>query len=189
MIAALLFALTVPVAAPAPVSASPGDPALFDAATGYRIAAYRGVIPAAPPDVERIDDGEAAKRHDGGHTLFIDLTPARGAVRDAATGEWRLAEPHETIPGAHWFPEAGRGPADAAIDRWFAGGISRLTKGSHRRPIVAFCLADCWMSWNAAWKLRRLGYRAVAWYANGIDGWRDLGRPLVPATPEGTSRR
>jgi hypothetical protein len=23
----------------------------------------------------------------------------------------------------------------------------------------------------------------VRWFAEGVDGWRDLGRPLVPITP------
>jgi PQQ-dependent catabolism-associated CXXCW motif protein len=173
MFAALLLAL-----------AAPADAASFDPATGYRIAAYRGVVPAPPPGVPRLDDRQAAEKHDRGKALFVDFTPATGAVHDTDTGVWRLAEPHDTIPGAHWFPEAGRGPPDPTIERWLANGLHRLTRGSRRHPIVAFCLADCWMSWNASWKIRRLGYTHVAWYANGIDGWKDLGRPLVPATPE-----
>jgi len=26
-----------------------------------------------------------------------------------------------------------------------------------RRTLIVFCLADCWMSWNAAWRLSRIG--------------------------------
>ncbi|QJU60908.1 rhodanese [Sphingomonas sp. AP4-R1] len=171
--------------APAPPAApAPRDPALFDPATGYRITAYRGVVPARPPGIARIGTAEASRRLADGRTLFIDVTPARGAVHDAETGEWRLSEPHETIPGAHWFPEAGRGTPDPAIDRWFERGLHRLSRGSRRSPIVVFCLADCWMSWNAGWKLRRLGYRTVAWYADGLDGWRETNRPLVGARPD-----
>lgn len=173
MIVALLLAL-----------AAPAEAALFDPQTGYRIAAYRGVVPAPPPGVVRLDDGEAAQAQGEGRALFIDVTPAAGAVRDETTGVWRLAEPHDTIPGAHWFPEAGRGPANPPIDRWFADGLRRLTGHRRHRPVIMFCLADCWMSWNASWKLRRLGYDHVRWYANGIDGWREAGRPLVPAQPE-----
>ena len=140
MIVALLLAL-----------AAPGDAALFDPVTGYRIASYRGVIHEAPPGIHRLSDADAVRAHAGGKALFIDLTPAPGASRDPATGAWHLAEGHDTISGAHWFPNAGRGDADAATDRWLARGIARLTHGSRRRPIVAFCLADCWMSWNASW--------------------------------------
>lgn len=173
MIAALLLAL-----------ATPADPALFDPATGYRISAYRGVIPAPPPGIARIEDAEAARLAEDGRTLFLDFTPAPGAIRDPVSGAWTLAEPHETIPGAHWFPEAGRGPPNPAIDGWLAKGVRRLTHGAKRMPIVAFCLADCWMSWNASWKIRQLGYRDVAWYANGIDGWKEMGLPLSTRPPE-----
>lgn len=173
MIVALLFAL-----------AGPGDAALFDPVTGYRIASYRGVIHEAPPGVRRLSDADAARAHARGGALFLDFTPAPGAMRDPATGAWRLAEAHDTIPGAHWFPNAGRGDADPVIDAWLARGIARLTHGSHRDPIVAFCLADCWMSWNASWKIRQLGYRDVAWYANGIDGWKEMGLPLSTRPPE-----
>lgn len=175
MIAVLLLALAAPTRA---------EPALFDPVTGYRIAAYRGVVPGPPPGVRRIGDGGALSAFRKGRALFVDVTPAPGAVRDGVTGDWRLAEPHATIPGAHWFPEAGRGPPDAAIDPWFADGVRRLTRGSRRRPIVIFCLADCWMSWNGAWKLRRLGYADVTWYANGVDGWTEISQPLSPARPE-----
>lgn len=174
MIAALLLML-----------AAPADRALFDPQTGYRVAAYRGVIPAPPPGVSRIENAEAARLFDEGKTLFLDFTPAPGAVRDAQTGTWHLAVLHDTIPGARWFPEAGRGPPNPAIDRWLADGVRGLTYHRKRQPIVAFCLADCWMSWNASWKLARLGYRHVLWYANGIDGWRDMGRERIAASPEG----
>jgi PQQ-dependent catabolism-associated CXXCW motif protein len=50
--------------------------------------------------------------------------------------------------------------------------------------IVTFCLADCWMSWNAARRLRSLGYANVWWLAEGTDGWRELGLPLVDTVPE-----
>ena len=166
------------------MAAAPSEPALFDSVTGYRIASYRGVIPAPPPGVRRVDDAQAVLAHDDGKALFVDFTPAAGAVRDPESGSWRLAEAHDSIPGAHWFPEAGRGQADPAIDRWLADRLKRLTHGSRRPPIVAFCLADCWMSWNGGWKIRRLGYAHVAWYANGIDGWKEIGRPLAPIMPE-----
>ena len=70
------------------------------------------------------------------------------------------------------------------IGPWFEQGVFRLTHGRRDRMIVTFCLDDCWMSWNAAKRLHALGYTNVWWLAEGTDGWRDLGRPLVEATPE-----
>ncbi len=155
----------------------------FDPVSGYRIAHYRAVVPAAPPGVPRIDAQAVAQLASRGDAILVDVAPAEGGVRDPNTGEWRLARPAMTIAGAAWFPEAGRGHPDPAIDRWFADGIARLHRRHPGRAIVVFCLADCWMSWNAALRLSRGGYRRVLWFAEGADGWRDIGRPLVPARP------
>ena len=47
-----------------------------------------------------------------------------------------------------------------------------------------YCLADCWMSWNAAKRALKIGYSNVAWYRDGTDGWLAAGLPLQEATPE-----
>jgi hypothetical protein len=36
-----------------------------------------------------------------------------------------------------------------------------------RHTLIVFCLADCWMRRNAAWRLSRVGYRDVRWFAEG----------------------
>jgi PQQ-dependent catabolism-associated CXXCW motif protein len=156
---------------------------LFNA-DGYRIAHYRGPTRQPPEGVGRIAPAAAAQLRPGIDALFIDVLPAEGAVRES-DGRWRLARPHETIPGAHWFPESGRGDLAPGIERWFLDGVARLSHGKRDRPLVVFCLADCWMSWNAARRLRAHGYTKIWWLAEGTDGWRDLKRPLAPATPVG----
>jgi PQQ-dependent catabolism-associated CXXCW motif protein len=50
--------------------------------------------------------------------------------------------------------------------------------------VVLYCLADCWMSWNAAKRALAIGYSNVAWYREGTDGWVAAGLPLEEATPE-----
>ncbi|UVO49282.1 rhodanese [Sphingomonas sp. SUN019] len=162
---------------------APGVDEVFDPATGYRIAQYRGVVPAAPPGVPRVDARAVADLVDRGDAILIDVVPAEGGVRDPATGDWRLARSAVSIPGATWFPEAGRGQPDPAIARGFADGVARLRRDHPSGAIVVFCLSDCWMGWNAAWRLSRAGYRRVLWFADGADGWRDIGRPLVPVIP------
>lgn len=156
--------------------------ALFDAA-GYRIVHYRAPVDRAPEGTSRIAPAAAARLRPDVDALFVDVTPAEGAVRDAV-GQWRLAQPHDSIPGAHWYPEAGRGVLAPGIGDWFGRGMARLTAKRRDRMIVIFCLADCWMSWNAAKRLRTWGYRNIWWLAEGSDGWRDLDLPLAPARPE-----
>lgn len=156
----------------------------FDPDSGYRISHYRSVIPGPPEGVRKINVQEALQLHRRRGALFIDVTPAEGGRRNEMTGVWALAEAHQTIPRAHWFPEAGRGQIETAIESRFLGGVARLYHGRRRRPIVVFCLADCWMSWNAALRLRRAGYRDVRWLADGVDGWREKGLMLEDADPE-----
>ena len=165
----MMLALLMTLAA---ATAQPASDADFDPDTGYRIAHYRGVIPHPPEGISHIAVDEVAKLH----AVLIDVTPAEGAVRDPTTGRWRLAEPHQSIPGAHWFPEAGRGRLEPDIERWFLSGVERLAGRHPDKPIVVFCLADCWMSWNASLRLRRAGFPHVRWFAEGIDGWRESGR-------------
>lgn len=155
----------------------------FDPATGYRITHYRAVVPDAPEGVPRLSttDTIALLRS---KAILVDVTPAEGGVRDPATGKWRLATPHETIPGAHWFPEAGRGELADGIEPWFLVGVRRLAARHPGRPIIVFCLADCWMSWNASLRLHRAGVRNIRWFADGADGWREAGRKLVVARPD-----
>ena len=160
--------------------AAPGDDALFGA-HGYRvdIRPQQGDRDGGdPPDPVTV----ALLRPDI-DAILIDVLPAEGGHREA-DGRWRLARERPSIPGAHWFPEAGRGDLSPAIDRWFQEGLARLTGGARDRMIITFCLADCWMGWNAARRLRALGYTNIWWLAEGTDGWRDLGRPLINARPE-----
>lgn len=161
-----------------------GDAASFDPVQGYRVAHYRGVVPAPPEGVLRISKEQAARSWRSGGAILIDVNPAEGGVRDPATGRWALAEPHGSIPGAHWFPEAGRGVLAQGIGDWFLKGVARLHRARPKAPILVFCQADCWMSWNAALRLHRAGYRDVRWFADGMDGWRELGLPTIHARPE-----
>jgi rhodanese-related sulfurtransferase len=43
------------------------------------------------------------------------------------------------------------------------------------------------MSWNAAKRALALGYKNVAWYPDGTDGWEAAGLPLQEAKPEPAS--
>ena len=178
----ILLAAAPPPAVPAPTASPRAASAPFDAA-GFRNGAYRAPVPAPPSGVPRIDAAATARLVDRGGAILIDVMPAEGGRR-MPDGSWRLARPHDSLPGAHWFPEAGRAPIDPAIERWFLAGVDRLARAHPRRPLIVYCLADCWMSWNAARRLARAGRRNLYWFAEGGDGWRDLGRPLVPARPE-----
>ncbi|MCP1469727.1 PQQ-dependent catabolism-associated CXXCW motif protein [Sphingobium sp. OAS761] len=166
-----------------PASQAQAEEPLFNA-QGYRAAHYRGPTLRPPGGVTRIAPAAAAQLQPDRDALFIDVMPAEGGRRDS-DGRWRLTAVRESIPGAHWFPESGRGEPDPEIVAGFSRGLARLTRGRRGKPLIVFCRADCWMSWNAAKRLRAMGYDTVWWLAEGTDGWRDLGLPLSVAIPEG----
>jgi PQQ-dependent catabolism-associated CXXCW motif protein len=50
--------------------------------------------------------------------------------------------------------------------------------------LVIYCLADCWMFWNAAKRALAYGYANVAWYPEGTDGWECAMLMTSEAQPE-----
>jgi len=176
-LALALLGAAPPAGAEEPRAEQP--PALFDAA-GYRIARYRSPIREDPHPAPRLALAAALDLVPGRDALFIDVMPVESGVRDPATGRWTIHQPHRTIPGAEWHPEAGRMPADA--DLWRALETT-ARKAGPRRPVILFCREDCWMSWNAARRLAALGLANVWWLAEGTDGWHGAGRALAEARP------
>lgn len=169
----MMAAMLVAAAGAAEWRASP----LHDPISLYRIDRPRSPVPGPPEGVAAIDTAAVARL--GARVLLIDVSPVEDGRRDVGTGRWTLRAPARSLPGAIWFPEAGRVPGTAAIIDEFTASVPRLAAG---RPIVVFCLADCWMSWNAALRLHRMGL-PVQWYGAGRDGWSAAGRPLVAVEP------
>lgn len=155
---------------------------LFDS-EGYRSARYRAPVDLPPFPAVPITLAKALRLRAGVDALFIDVLPAEGGVRDAATGQWTLGVQHDTIPGAAWHPEAGRGEPDPLLWRGLRDAVQTARARRPALPVVVFCRSDCWMSWNAARRLAREGFSEVYWLAEGIEGWHQAGRVLVRAEP------
>ncbi len=164
-------------------SAAGQDEATFDPATGYRIAHYRAAVPETVPGGTRVDldKTDALIKHGA---VLLDVMPSEGAGADPATGQWRLSRPHQTIPGATWLPDVGRGKLSAGFDSYLKTNIEQLTKSDKAKPIIVFCQSDCWMAWNAVQRIAALGYSSISWFPEGTDGWVEWGdRKLVPVEP------
>lgn len=153
----------------------------LDPASGYRVQNYRAPVTLPVEGGRRVGLPEVDRLKGEGAAL-VDVMPQRGGYHPE-TGLWRLVDRRETIPGAVWLPEVGRGTLDARLAAYFAGSLARLTHGDKGRPLVFFCMADCWMSWNAVKRAAALGYGRAYWFADGTDGWREADRPLEQADP------
>lgn len=159
------------------------EPAEFDAVTGYRISRYQAPVPEEVPGAKRVQFEDVERIVKERSAILIDVMATDGAGVDSETGRWQLRRPRKNIPGSHWLADVGRGKPGAALEHYFTSNLERLTGGDKARAIVIYCLADCWMGWNAAKRAATYGYTAVQWYPEGSDGWRDWDGTLADAEP------
>jgi PQQ-dependent catabolism-associated CXXCW motif protein len=134
------------------------------------------------PGVIGTDEAETIWRSHS--ASFVDVLPRAPRPRDLPEGTLWRDKPRPNIPGGIWSPDTGYGELAPRIAGYLSKGLEKATNGDRARTLVVYCLADCWMSWNAAERALSLGYSDVAWYPEGTDGWLAAGIPLEDATPE-----
>ncbi|MFG1382078.1 PQQ-dependent catabolism-associated CXXCW motif protein [Xanthobacter versatilis] len=149
----------------------------------YRLEAYRAPTPATLAGAKVLDTDAAAELWRAGTAAFIDVLPRPPRPAGLPVGTVWRDPPHDSIPGAMWLPNVGFGALNADTEAYFRAGLDAASRGDVNAPLVIFCQRQCWMSWNAAKRALEDGYRNVAWFPEGTDGWSQAGLPLVPATP------
>jgi PQQ-dependent catabolism-associated CXXCW motif protein len=150
----------------------------------YRLEEYRAPVPATLRGARVIGTDEAATLWRSHAATFVDVLPRPPRPRDLpAATVWR-DKPRANIPGSIWLPDTGYGELAPRMSGYFSNGLEKAAGGDRARMLVIYCLADCWMSWNAARRALALGYSNVAWYPEGTDGWLTAGLPVQDATPE-----
>lgn len=150
---------------------------------GFRGEPYKAPVPATLAGAQVID-GPAAIALQGQGVPFIDAFPRiRRPEGLPADTIWR-EPPHDTIPGAIWLWDTGYEALAPAEQARLETGLADATGNDKAAPVVIFCRADCWMSWNAAKRAVQMGYTAVSWFPQGTDGWLAAGgADLVRAEP------
>ncbi|MDA9404282.1 PQQ-dependent catabolism-associated CXXCW motif protein [Bradyrhizobium sp. CCBAU 45389] len=151
---------------------------------GYRTDNYRAPVPATLVGARVLTtaDAEAIWREKSG--AFIDVMPRPPKPKNLPEGTvWRDA-PRRNIPGSLWLPDTGYGHLPSAMDDYLQLGLARASRGDKAALLVIYCLADCWMSWNAAKRALAYGYSNIAWYPDGTDGWERAKLPTEEAQPE-----
>ncbi|MFK8081433.1 MAG: rhodanese-like domain-containing protein [Granulosicoccus sp.] len=154
-----------------------------DQTTGFRMERYRAPVPLDIPDATTLDTPAAMTLHAQGTAVFIDVYPPKGLGPDPLDGHWVITEQRQSIPGAVWLPEVGRGSLQPEALEYFSRNLNRLTEGNRQRALVFFCTADCWQSWNATRRASALGYTSVHWFPLGSDGWLENDQTLSPVYP------
>jgi len=164
-------------------SAAAGEKPPVAEPADYRLDNYRAPTPATVAGGQAITTEEAAALWRGHQATFIDVLPApRRPENLPADALWKPVA-RRNIPGSLWLPETGRGALSPALERYFSGTLAAATGGDPQGALVFYCLADCWMSWNAAKRAAAQGYRRVYWYRDGTDGWEAAQLPMAEASP------
>ena len=154
-----------------------------DQSTGFRMERYRAPVPEDLPGGITLDNPGVLALHASGEALFIDVYPPKGLGPDPLDGHWVISETRDSIPGAIWLPEVGRGSLQADAIDYFSRNLNRLTQADKTAALVFFCTSDCWQSWNAARRALQLGYSNIYWYPLGSDGWHEAGQSLTRVYP------
>ncbi len=179
-LALCLTLLTSSAMAETSAEAMARKPSLFHPETGYRIDRQRAPTPDDVPGAQLIS---AAEVHAMPKAIRIDVFGAAQSRYDELDGTWLVSEARMSLPGAVWLPEVGRGTLTDTIQQYFADNLEKLTEGEQDHPIIFFCVADCWMSWNATRRAGTLGYTNLHWFRDGTDGWLDENYRLTQTNP------
>ena len=171
--AVLVFLAAFAAGARAQGAAGPADEARdYGVAVGanLRLGDHASPTPVSIPGARLVSTADLRAALDGppeSRPLVFDVLGGTG---------------HDSIPGAIWLADAGRGSSfEDEIQALLGRTLELLTRGNRARPMVFLCASPrCWLSYNAALRAVRLGYTAVGWYRGGIDAWVAAGGDTAP---------
>ncbi len=150
----------------------------------YRLEEYRKPVPATLQGAKVLTGAEASALWTAGTAVFIDVYPyAPKPDNLPASTVWREPK-HFTVENAHWLANTGYGVLSAETEAYFKTHLEKLSGGDKAKPLVFFCLRNCWMSWNASKRAMTYGYTNVNWFSEGTDAWQEIGQPVTEARPE-----
>ena len=178
--------LRAAVLAAATVAAGPASAQPVAEPSEYREDPYRAPVPATLSGATVVDDDAAYALWKTGRVAFVDVFPQAPKPANLPEGTIWRDKPRISIPGAIWVPNVGYGRIAPETEAYFRRGLDLATGGDPDHPVVFFCLAECWMSWNAAKRALEYGLTNVFWYPEGTDGWAFFEFPMeeVPRQPE-----
>jgi PQQ-dependent catabolism-associated CXXCW motif protein len=150
----------------------------------YRTSNYRAQVPATVDGKPALTTAQAAKLWRDHAAIFIDTLPQPPKPATLPAGTIWHRKTRDDIPGSIWLPDTGYGQLPSIMETWFEANLRQATAGDQNRHLVFYCLANCWMSWNAAKRAMALGYTHADWYAGGTDEWEAHHLPLEPREPQ-----
>jgi sulfur-oxidizing protein SoxY len=180
------FAQSFPVPAPAAPSSAAAQPAPATSVPepeDFWTGPVNGPVPATLSGGTVIRAADVAAMLKQRQAVIVDVSNSPARPEKLAPQAVWLPPPHPVIPGSMWVAGAGAGAVDPATERLYRQRLAEATENNLDRPVVVYCHERCWLSWNAAKRAIRYGYRNVYWFPDGIEGWRAAGfaTATVPA--------
>lgn len=162
---------------------SAGEECVPNEPADYRTADFRAPVPCTLAGATVVSTEALRVRIEREPMLLIDVLPSPRRPEGLPAGTPWLPPIRRNIPGTVWLPNTGFGELPIEEERYLRANLEQLTRGDRSRSIVFYCLADCWMSWNAARRALEWGYTSVSWYPDGTDAWEAAGLPLEESIP------
>lgn len=166
------------------VASAPLKAAEVEEPQDYRTDNYRAPTPATVNGEKGLSTEEAHALWSAGQAVFVDVLPHPPRPANLPPGTVFHEKIRTDIPHSIWLPDTGYGGLAPPTEAYLRHGLQQATQGHPDRPLVFYCLQQCWMSWNAAKRAMSLGYTHVFWYPDGTDGWAKAGFPLELRVPE-----
>lgn len=146
---------------------------------GYRLLRYRSPTPRQHEQAITLSTAELVN-------LLKQTPPA--ALLDVQPLVWKdgffiQKKPRLHIPGSRWVPNVGQGELEESWADYFQQNLQEITQGRLDYPLVIYCTADCWMSWNAIKRAKEWGYSQLYWYRDGSDGWQEADLDTAEGVP------
>lgn len=135
---------------------------------------YGGMTPMTATDVTVLDRAGVEGKLKDVKTVLINALP--GKPSDKLSG----------IAGSVWLSGSGQcGVPGDKVDQQLSLRLMALSGGDLDRALIFYCQsAVCWHSYNAAERARKLGYRHVYWYRDGLYDWETHDGKLAPMTSD-----
>lgn len=146
---------------------------------GYRVDRYRSPTPKSITGIKTVDSTKIQ--------VMLKQAPTP-IIIDVLNSEYRASrfiesKPHYSIPGAYWLPNTGLGTLDPGWRNYLVKNTLKLTNNNRSYPVIVMCKSDCWLSWNAAKRLKNAGFTQLFWFKDGIDSWQSANLPVERITP------
>lgn len=156
----------------------------FDA-NGYRSQRYRAPLPSSVPGGQVVTADQVQAFIEQHQPALIDVLSVTLRTEAIDFGiSWLPESARENIPGSVWLPNVGRADLEPFMLRFFRDHLAEVSGDNKAYPVLFYCIADCWMSWNAVKRAAELGYTNLYWFPEGTDGWLAAGGEVVTAEPE-----